>query len=665
MNFVYPNFLWALLSLLIPIIIHLLQLRKTKTIYFSNNRLLKDIQLENKSKQKLRNILVLICRCLALSALIIAFCQPYIGENKNTTSTYILYLDNSASMMSGEIEEDLFSEAKITAKSFLNQLGPDSRIHIFTNNFESSSYYNHSPEIALKQLMAIESSGPTRSLNHVLEHISGISSESQFDSSTTVLLFSDLQLSGLDAHLSFNKAFNYWIFESKHNEILDNTFIDSCYFDQALLLKGLNQQLNVSVNNKFSSKKFTGVLSLKNSTQTIYSSNIEIAAKEIRSFILPFNLDQSQDSKLEVKISAPSPSFDNHLTLTTEQQKKSLVFIISTDKSQTKSDDFFDSELFEIIIQSPQAIDFKEIEKAQLIIIEGSHDLSSGLVQSIENHLSLSKNILIFPSNELRSTTQMLGLLGMSYFKSLEETNYIIDKINWQDPLFSNVFTQDPKNPSINKIKKYFTGENPRGYPLLTLENGDPIIERIPKLNANVILAHFGLSEAFGTIAKDPILVPLAINTVIYSNDVKSSYYYPGSILNMNIPTSNVNDAIIKLESKSYSFIPQQKMNSNNINLIKLESNTPIGWYDIIEQDSIVSALAINTDRKESQWSFSSAQNMISTYPNYKLQSFQTSNMNASSFNELLNKVELWRYFLLLALFFFIIEILLLKFLVK
>ena len=47
-TFLYPNFLWALSLVAIPIIIHLFNFRKYKTVYFPNVSLLKEVQQESK-----------------------------------------------------------------------------------------------------------------------------------------------------------------------------------------------------------------------------------------------------------------------------------------------------------------------------------------------------------------------------------------------------------------------------------------------------------------------------------------------------------------------------------------------------------------------------------------------------------------------------------------
>ena len=60
MNLLYPDFLWALILNIIPIFIHLFNLQKYETIYFSDVSLLKIIEEKTKRKYQLHNILLLI-----------------------------------------------------------------------------------------------------------------------------------------------------------------------------------------------------------------------------------------------------------------------------------------------------------------------------------------------------------------------------------------------------------------------------------------------------------------------------------------------------------------------------------------------------------------------------------------------------------------------------
>ena len=99
MSLLYPDFLWALLLNIIPIFIHLFNLQKHETIYFSDVSLLKSIEEKTKRKSQLKNILLLISRILFVSSVVIAFCFPYKKDQKidllKDLNKVGIYIDNS------------------------------------------------------------------------------------------------------------------------------------------------------------------------------------------------------------------------------------------------------------------------------------------------------------------------------------------------------------------------------------------------------------------------------------------------------------------------------------------------------------------------------------------------------------------------------------------
>ena len=116
MELVYPKLLWLLSLLIIPVLIHLFHFRRYKTLFFSSLKFIKFIEQENKSTKKLKNLLILFARLLALTSIILAFAQPIIqkGKLKHSAGKNVLaiYIDNSFSMSAKGSEGELISEAR-------------------------------------------------------------------------------------------------------------------------------------------------------------------------------------------------------------------------------------------------------------------------------------------------------------------------------------------------------------------------------------------------------------------------------------------------------------------------------------------------------------------------------------------------------------------------
>ena len=116
MNFVYPQFLFALLAISIPVIIHLFNFRRFKKVYFSDIRFLKDVKIQTQNRNKLKHLLILLSRILAVSFLVFAFAQPFIPSTDKKfnagTKAISVYVDNSYSMENVSKNGILIDEAK-------------------------------------------------------------------------------------------------------------------------------------------------------------------------------------------------------------------------------------------------------------------------------------------------------------------------------------------------------------------------------------------------------------------------------------------------------------------------------------------------------------------------------------------------------------------------
>src|SRR6187551_2665809 len=120
MKFANSYFLFALLALAIPIIVHLFNFRKFKRVYFTNVRFLKEVKQDTKARNKIKNLLILCCRLFAVLFLVLAFAQPYIPRENGAIRTgdkvLSVYIDNSFSMDAVGKNGTLLDEAKKDAK---------------------------------------------------------------------------------------------------------------------------------------------------------------------------------------------------------------------------------------------------------------------------------------------------------------------------------------------------------------------------------------------------------------------------------------------------------------------------------------------------------------------------------------------------------------------
>lgn len=102
MTFLNPLLLWGLLAASIPVIIHLLNRRRHRTVKWAAMQFLLKATRESRGKKRLKHILILTCRALAIAALFTAAALPvvssFLGLGAGKPELILLVFDRSASM---------------------------------------------------------------------------------------------------------------------------------------------------------------------------------------------------------------------------------------------------------------------------------------------------------------------------------------------------------------------------------------------------------------------------------------------------------------------------------------------------------------------------------------------------------------------------------------
>ncbi len=125
MTFLNPFVLFGLVAAAIPIIIHLLNLRKLRTVEFSSLKFLKELQKTKMRRVRIRQLLLLLLRTLIVVAMVFAFSRPALRGSLagvaggHATTTMVILLDDSPSMTVRDERGVLFNQAKDAAERLI------------------------------------------------------------------------------------------------------------------------------------------------------------------------------------------------------------------------------------------------------------------------------------------------------------------------------------------------------------------------------------------------------------------------------------------------------------------------------------------------------------------------------------------------------------------
>ena len=232
MAFTNPLLLIGLVAILVPIIIHLFNFRRYKTVYFSNVKMLEDIKKKTKREQTLQQLVVLALRILGIAALVLAFAQPFIPSNKQKSkkgNLVTIFLDNSYSMEANSKEGSLLYDAVDAAKNIVNAFGFSDDFVLTTQNFSGEESHVLNKDQMLEMLDKIQASPNSHSFKDILtfEKNSGSTSDK---GNVVHYYISDFQKNNFNiADLKTDSSTTSFLIPMPTKES-NNVAIDSCWF---------------------------------------------------------------------------------------------------------------------------------------------------------------------------------------------------------------------------------------------------------------------------------------------------------------------------------------------------------------------------------------------------------------------------------------------------
>lgn len=192
MNFLNPIAFIGLFAATIPIVLHFLNLRKLKVIEFSSLKFLKELQKTKIRRLKLKQIILMILRTMAIVFIVVSLARPAIegtlpGFGNYSKTSVVIILDNSFSMDLSDESGNRFTQARNAAMSILNELkdgdeatiiemanGEHNKVASLSRNFENLKEHLSKVKIVY-QASNIEKS--LRSAVAVLKNASNINRE--------------------------------------------------------------------------------------------------------------------------------------------------------------------------------------------------------------------------------------------------------------------------------------------------------------------------------------------------------------------------------------------------------------------------------------------------------------------------------------------------------
>ncbi|MGC6430456.1 MAG: BatA domain-containing protein [Jejuia sp.] len=638
MQFKNPELLYALFLLVIPIIVHLFQLRKFKKVPFTNVAFLKNVAIKTRKSAQLKKWLTLITRILLFAAIILAFAQPYFSKKNsiNQTSETVIYLDNSFSMQAKGDKGVLLKRA---IQDIISYIPEEKSISILTN---SETYKNTSIAALKNSLLQLPYASNQLSLNKVLLKSESIFSKKQ-NTLKNLILISDFQ-NTLDDFQPVKDSLLH-IYSVKLNPTnSENVAVDSAYISNTNPTK---IQLTVSLKN--SGKAIDNLpVSLYNNKNLIAKTSTAIQDEAIVAFDLPNN----EIINGEIVINDTHLTFDNKLYFNINAQEKVNVLAISASETDFLKRIYSEDE-FNFTSSSINNLNYSDISQQNLIVLHELERIPNALIPTLKSFTDNGGTLLTIPasSTDIDNYNTLLSSYNLGY-NNLISFPKRITKINFSHPLYNNgVFEKRVTNFQYPKVESFFD-LNTSTSSILSFEDGKSFLVN----RQNTFLFTAAINNDNSNFKQSPLIVPTLYNIGKYSYNIPQLYYTIGIENSYEVKTNLRTDGVLSLKGEKESIIPRQQNYTNKVEILTDEIPNEAGIYTIANKEEIIANVSYNYDRSESQLNYQN----IEGFENIK-----TSDSISALFETLKSDTQinaLWKWFVIFALIMLILEMLILKY---
>ena len=640
MQFKHPEILYFLFLLVIPILVHLFQFRRFKKEYFTNVKLLKEIQIQTRKSKSIKKWLLLATRLLLLAVLIIAFAQPFFNakDAQNKENELIILLDNSFSMQAKGAKGELL---KRSVQELLESFPENQTFSLLTN---TEVFWDTDIKSIQKELQQLDYAPTLFELDALLNQVE----LKKPNVSKDYIIISD----GISVTSDKIKTI------SETNQV---------YWLQPKAEKSVNISIEKATITEVSDTFYTLEVTLKafgtienEIPLTLYNSDKAIAKTQVT----------FEKSEQKIKLSIPkkemagqiviqdnSLPFDNEFFFTIQSPEKTNVAIIGEVSKNKFLHRIYTIDDFVTYETTLEQLDFNRLKDQQTIVLNEVIEISQALQTNLVSFYEKGGNLIVIPSTEsnLEKLNGLSKKFGNVTFSNPSKTEKQITKISFNHPVYKNVFEKNITNFQYPKVNSNFIISS-NSSPILQFDDASIFLSSVTNKLGNAYFFASAINKTNSNFQNSPLIVPTFFNMAL-GNDTHDKLEFTISENETKIIVADLKkDEVVSISNERNSFIPMQQIISNKVKLTFGDYPEQAGNYNVNQKDKLITSLSFNFPRNESDVTLQSTLNN---------DNFAKINSVEEVLNDLHTKrtdTALWKAFIIATLLLLLIELLIQKF---
>jgi hypothetical protein len=675
MNFLNPFVLFGLAAAAIPILLHLLNLRKTQTVEFSTLYFLKELKKSTIRTIKIKQWILLLLRTLLILFAVLAFSQPiYNGSlpllsSMQSNKSIIVVVDNTSSMLHSTNAGSLLSQVKNEVRSLIEELSENDELCIMPIVTTSNYRFSSNKQQLLEEVSSLNVTIASATIPDVVQKIIALIPSAKHSANLALFVLSDNQTTQFESLLQDSIQFQlplptmfYKSYTPSNFADEPNCSVDTIQFKTTMFRSGKPIELDVKVRNT-STKEVTTTVFCQFGTSIVGQQQITIAPNS--SLRVPFSVLSSDNGIVAVKAFVENDSYEADNSFYSSLRlngKPNVVLIGSPSKTNfvQKALQLPGSVLTNVTAITASEIGNQSFSGVQTVFIV---DQLSQIQPTFISQLS-EKGIGVFlfadeQEDKIVPFIQHIGGSGVNEQNGTPSLQFT--STDRRHPIFQGVFKDDTKgmieSPNIatafpsqggipiiemqggSFLSEFRFGQSTIFYcavPVSIKQSNFPLLSLFPVL-LNRSVSYLSQSEGIGALKEGGIPITLEI-----------SKSYQESALTLTDPNGLVSSVMpYSLPSKTAIQIPPQ---------------WNVGTYSVKTKENVpITSLAVNIPQMERDLINENNEKTLSIFkqlfPKVTTESIQTSKLYTKSLSKTHTRTELWQFFLTLAILCAFIEL--------
>ena len=664
MSFLVPGFLWGLIGVGVPILVHLLNLRYPRRLLFSSTAFIQRLEVTLVRRQRLREWLVLATRVSGIVCLVFVFAQPFLPTQHATLrgDGAAVLLDRSLSMgrPAADGQVSIWQKALLAVKGFGRAGIAEERIQLIGQRRAEgrSSFADKLGELQL--------SGKQEGW----DGIAGRQALMDSASAGQLFVFSDFQRGKRDGDL--------WTHLSRRREVVlvpqaaratANVYVDSVWLDDAFVRARSGLALHIRLKNGGNEAVRDCPVKVRMGGRQVATLQVSLEAGQLTTVVTQVQLVDEKLVEGEVAVEDTPVTFDNSYYFVL--RPVAVIGVVEV-AAESKLREVYRAEpLFTYAFSKPGEVNYADLQRASLVIVREIASVDAGLRAALAAVVRRGGSVVVVPAGGEASragTLALLGALGVSGVEwqpagQLQE----LALPGGQDPFFKEVFGAQSRQVALPQVKPVMRVAR-GGQDILRMRDGDGYLTAYGERGGgHTYVFTAPLSAEYGDFSRQGLFVPVMYRLAMLSYQASQQPAYrlsqtsitlavPGAVADAEKPVQLIRDSLV--------LVAQHRQRGVSLQLEVPKELRNAGFYRVQQGGKTLTTLAFNLDKQESElaaYSVAELRQLVAGRPNVRVLD-DGNPETVARFRAEGQRRPLWRYFLLGALGCLLAEGLLLRF---